>query len=236
MSLLLSAVYENSVQMLTDGAALDKDGNLQAIYAKAKAVSSPPLIISGRGNTIVLELARTAVLTMAEHCSFDEILENIESGLQHAAESIVETGAHIEIVIAGLSETRGFSHYVLSSRQYLDWLPAFKMTEIPETAYVFGGGADLEALLAEGVEPAMLAEAGESAWSLFGGALASAFRKKSGGHATGLELDVREGMPCIGGHADVTIVTREGVTVERVVVWDDEFGKPIDPDRLAFAA
>jgi hypothetical protein len=226
MSLVLSAVYQDSVQMLTDGAAIDEDGNLLSVNCKVSISSDPPLAVSGRGDSNLVEMIRVATVEVAKGRTFDETIILVETMLLAIADVVAERGMGFEVVIAGISETHGPCHFAMASENNHVWLPAYQMTRVPSDGVNFGCEWDEEILAAEGVTSEMLVVAGDAALSLFGPKIAEMMRKTSGVPMPGIE-SVRAGQCIIGGRLDLTTVTAAGAHTELIGMWDDEIGVPI---------
>ena len=229
MSLVLSVVYGDSVQMLTDGAAIDPAGNLLSVTRKVSASSSPLLAISGRGDSHLITMIREASMVACEGRSFDETLDIIETMLREIADTVASKGIGFEVIIAGFSETRGASHYAMASHGDIEWLPPYHMTHVEHPAINFGCEWNEQILAEEGVTGEMLAAAGDVALSLFGPQIGEMMRRTSGMPMPSI-LHNRPDQCIVGGHLDLTTVTRSSAVIERIHEWPDEIGLPIKAD------
>lgn len=214
MSAFYALAFDDRVELLTDGAIYADDGTLLDIRHKVWTSDRLPLAITGRGNFGMVEAMATAMLFAASIGTFDEAVERIDGVLRRRAEK--GAPADFEVVLVGISETRGpVIYYAASCDAHGAGLEPW---QLHDAGREIGGGnvvdaSDLDAsdgLLNIGVE------------------LFERMRAVPGPNPTRPDLPDLYG---IGGHLDWTVVAANGAETMRIWEWPDVIGEPIDPER-----
>lgn len=214
MSAFYALAFDDRVELLTDGAIYADDGTLLDIRRKVWTSDRLPLAITGRGHSGMVEAMATAMLFAASIGSFDEAVERIDGVLRRRAEK--GAPADFEVVLVGISESRGPVIYYAASRDVHG--AGFEPWRLHDVGREFGGGnvvdvSDLydgDGLLNIGVE------------------LFERMRAVPGPNPTRPDLPDLYG---IGGHIDWTVVAANGAETMRIWEWPDVIGEPIDPKR-----
>ncbi|TAZ76556.1 hypothetical protein [Rhizobium ruizarguesonis] len=229
MSLIISAVYTDSVVMLTDGATIDEDGILQMVGTKVAVSRSLPLAVSCRGSYAICSVLLDAVATVSEMGTFDQTIATVEAMILQNRGMLEKEGLEFELMIAGISETVGACHFHMASKALEGFYDAWAMKLLDYACMIFGGVWDR---ISSGVSDEMLIAAGEDGFRQYGVQIVDAMRAAEGNEPGA----ARPGCVVIGGRLDLTVITRDGATIERLHTWPDVIGKRIDPLRLPQAA
>lgn len=225
MSAFYAVVRDDKIEMLTDGAVYEDDGTLTAIKRKVWYSDKIPMAITGRGASKAVELMAFAFLLTDVVGSVDNTIDGITKALEKLAEKAAATDvqpAVIEMLVAAISETRGpMLLYASNANAYgFDWLEPYKLYDVGAE---WGGGAI----------PDVSGLDGSDGLRNCGAELFSRMRRIPGPNPAKPDLPEVYG---IGGHVDLTTITANGVTVERLVEWPDVIGRKIEPELVACAA
>ncbi|PTE08206.1 hypothetical protein C9427_21395 [Mesorhizobium helmanticense] len=206
--------YNDSVELLSDGAVYLPDGTLIDIREKVWRSPGLPLAVTGRGSMAFEAYAET-ILAMSED-SVDAVIERTHTLLEQAKKGVVSS-APCEVLLAGLSETRG---PFLAFFSTADVYPQFEPFILHDVGPDFGGG---NALTAEEIAALPSAEEG---LGKCGVALFETMRGKPGLNPAAPHMPAIHG---IGGHIDLTVINANGATTTRLHEWPDVIGEKIDP-------
>lgn len=215
MSVIFALAYADRVEMITDGATIDREGIMVEIRRKVWTAGRLPLAITGRGN--IRSVASYA------HCLrwFAWTSRDVDAALAkfRRALTIGRRMAHhmdfFELVVVGVSPTRGPLILACQSRP-AGGVEAMTLTDMDGFAYA---GPPVifprPELLAAGLAP-------------FGPGFIEDAR-----NTPGFAENDESSAPVfsIGGFLDLTCVSAAGATVSRLRNWPDRVGQPIRPRR-----
>lgn len=225
MSAFYSFRYPDRVQLLTDGAHFDENGNLIGVGGKVFISSHFPMAITSRGTAAVSYelLANLEYLTdtMVSVTSVDEMLDVTRwyfSGLKEQGRAF-----NSEFLIAAFSEEHGPCHFYVHCHGHRD-LQAFELLDLGEQ--ICGGSSAISwqdlAHLNLGANDLASPDFPET----YGIDIMNALRRQRG-TVPGSDLNIF----MVGGRCDLTTVTAAGAASKTLCNWDDQIGKPIDPTR-----
>ncbi|KQT96984.1 hypothetical protein [Rhizobium sp. Leaf453] len=226
MSAVVSIIYDDCIQIMTDGAAY-RDGILEAVVKKYHPARTKPFVVTGRGNQHMVEHIAKAV---TEFCDEEGSVDLAFDWLEHAARRIGDRiedigNKHFEVYAHGYSERSGFVQKALFSHALGNYTPF----ELHDQGKVFSAAPDL-------TYSQMLAFAGEfpetdSTFLPRRGLQMMEFMRLD---MTDAKIKFEDGpkeWSCVGGHCALTTVTKTGVTSRMLKVWDDPIGEKINPYR-----
>lgn len=229
MTAILSAVYPNSVQLLTDGANYTEYGVVAQALCKVHTSPRIPFAVTGRGAAAAIDLIANDIVRAGECGSVDETLEYAAGALDATTGSSFGFG-NFDIVLAGWSETRGPFHalYATHERYARDMgVPPHRLFIPNMDNFVLGPQVSALEMVEAGINLNDMVLAGEDAWRRFGADMMEVLRQKPGVHWDAGDVE----MFGVGCHVDLTVITKDGVETTRLREWDDPVGQPIDPKR-----
>lgn len=215
MSAFAAIAYEDRVELISDGAVVDKGGNLAASYRKVYANNRVPLAFTARGNTGAIIGLWSFISMWTLSGSFDETVVSFQKFL---TEGLGVLGKFpMDGVIVGISETGGPRILYFTTSSEVEGYEPFVLTDAGP--YASGGPTPDESALElyglrERVNQETLAE--------FGADLMEAVR------LTRMNYN-GEKLFGVGAHVDLATIRAEGVTIERLRTWPDKVGKKINP-------
>lgn len=217
MSAYVSAVYADRIEVMADAAIVDDTtGKLIGIGSKIHVAPGLPLVITGRGNNLVMLELLGAFHEAAKAGTVDGALERFGAFLA-GLEGRVFTYEQ-DVLLAGWSETAGpiHRHAVIHGKPFGGPLLTLNAVESPFLA----GTLDDEGLY----EAGFFADDFDAGLGLAARKLFEAWRKKP--------ID-RPGGPLfgIGGQVNKLTITKDGTRMETVGHWLDAIGEPIKVGR-----
>lgn len=222
MSAFITIPYPDRVELLTDGACTDPDGIFLRNQTKVWVAPDLPLAITGVG--AMSEIGPLVDITM-EACRFgsvDTAIRLLKDGFERFGPVECERG--FRILIACHSEIWGASLWSYTNHDYgTGSTPAYRLS-LCAGLEAMGPGLKMNDIEAVGLPENPFA----SGLLPHGISLMEAMRSKPGRSPSDPEME--PGF-YIGGHIDWTVVSADGVTVERVREWPDRIGEKIDPER-----
>lgn len=220
MTAFIVAPYHDRVEIVSDGAVYTPDGVLLGTADKVIKSDVVPLAMVGSGAVNeTLALADVALLLARETASVDATLAHLEHRLARASAAFNVGG--LRLAIGAISESRGPVCFSFSTfDEPTSGIAAFKM-QLMNRCFAQGAPPLGDDLIAYG--PLSIG-AGLERDAVF---LMDAMRRQKMTNPVNPE---REPFYSVGGHVDITTVTREGVTTRRLHTWpEDRIGGPIDP-------
>ena len=215
--------------LFTDGAAYDRHGIVRGFSEKVTCAATVPFAITAVGNVDLGDKMKTFLAGQAEKFGVDDFIDTV---LPAFLEELRETYAVAEmsgdnvvaIAIALWSPTRGIQH--LGFQTAVDFgrpdIEPFTLRELGATA-VRGPAFPLEKMST--LRPPQPGE-GQTAFVREMGVTVLGWMreiKSSRFNEVGTEQYL------VGGHVDMTTVDAAGARTERVHVWNDKIGQPINP-------
>lgn len=213
MSAFLSFPYADRVEMLTDGATCLPSGRLIAKTTKVKASERLPMAITGRGRHVELEQMIDWILSLPG--TVDEVLGAVAWALQNG--HFGEGAFPYEVIIGAISERDGPNHYFFRS-EGVEESPIGPIK--PFTLYAWGdqplvGGCEVTAADLGDLRP----DAAANGLKAIAVPLFDAMRRKSRWTVPGVNQEAY----WIGAHIDHAVIRPDGVTIERIHEWPDEY-------------
>lgn len=222
MSAFYYEIFPDRIELLTDAAFYSDDGTLMAIGRKVWTSEYLPLAVTGRGDREAVASVAAAVMAAASVMStVNDVINVFEAMLAERKGS--SPAEHVEILIAGISETDGPAAFFVNTHGQ-DGFDAWQLYRTPDA---FGAGGELNE-----AEAGAIAAVG-GGLDQIGVALMEALRRKRGRNRSKPDAPEIYG---IGGHVDFTLVSALGCTTETIHTWPDEVGKKIDPFAADVAA
>jgi hypothetical protein len=222
----------NSVHVLTDAAAYDERGTIIAIAPKVWQMPHLNCLFAVRGPKLAAPLVVDAIGGI--HTSYDELRDNIAEDLRRAVAAFEPIfaqcgfGADLDLVIAGISESRGPDSYLIATHRRYGTEP-FKVAQMGPLAAAPADPAIQKRLLS--VLPA--------------GATADSLDPATDGlRILQVQRDAvvsvgksAKAMKVVGGFAQLSSVTRDGISTRVLHRWPDcIMGQPVDGGSLWDAA
>jgi hypothetical protein len=219
MSAFAAIAYEDRVELISDGATVDAEGNLAVAYRKIYKSDYAPLAFTARGHTGACIALWVYISGWARAGSFDKTIVHFQEFLSSGAGKIGEYA--MDGAIVGISETGGPRVLYFTTSPDIEGCEPFVL--IDNGGFASGGPEpDGDALnrynLHERVHTETLAE--------FGADLMEASRPTKMKH-NGMEVYG------VGAHVDLVTVRADGAIFERLRTWPDKVGEKIDPARCA---
>jgi len=222
MSAFLSVAYDDRVELVVDGACCLPSGLL--IAAVDKIVTSPhvPMAITGRGRHIDLQRIAAKIIDLSACGSVDATLDMLVESLVSLAAEPGDVPQHLEMAIAAISERDGPSSFYFASFPQ-DAIPALTLWKWDRGAPSGGGPI---------VPEDQLRDAGLTADAFADGIAAPGLKLLQ------LARAIPDSDPTnpdgrhaywIGAHVDHAVVTKDGVSVNRIHEWPDHLLQPIRP-------
>lgn len=227
MSLAYSILHEDRVQLITDGAAYTPDGIAMKFTKKVMTSPHVPMAISSIGHMKTGEMIAEELIGLSACGSFDitmMLVDKVVSGLSRLQ---FPQGADIGMIICGWSETEGPCHFMFATKGDGKHVVPFTLLRIYVPEFCNGIEVTADELAAIGVTPDM--PRGPDFVEQHVVDYVNIMRGKKGGDYTRPDA---EPIHAIGGHLDLTTVTKDGATTKRIHVWSaDRIGERIDPTR-----
>lgn len=212
MSAYAISIFPDRVELMTDRATYHDDGRVLSLGRKIWPSASAPLVVAGRGYNV--SAVATVIAGIADACgSFDDTMDRLDSYLSIKKGEKLERQA--EFMIAGISDRTGPTVLYFCTFDIHTDIPAWTLKYV-EGSVIGATQATPPDDLLDGSEDFREGAIKALSW----------FRLTKGEHITQPELPACYG---IGGGLDHTIVTLSQTTIETVVNWPDEVGKPINP-------
>ncbi|MEQ1952478.1 hypothetical protein [Mesorhizobium sp. CN2-181] len=218
MSMFIGLCRASSVEMLTDGASIDRDDRLAATKNKAIILPGCAGAISIRGNAKIIEMFEANTCkAFAAAGSFDIGLAALREGIPELAD-MPEGFPHFEALIGGMSETEGpqLAYFITKSDK----------PEIEACRLYVGRGLNANGIMRDENHRQVAILESNGGLAACGLHLAEGLRREKA--SLKFESNSRERY-AIGGHLDLTVITAAGATTRRLHTWPDKVGEPINP-------
>jgi hypothetical protein len=219
MSAYLSAVFPDSIEVLSDAAMLTPDFKLGAITRKIMVIGELPLVMTGRGDVIALGAYAIRLRELAACGSVDGTLAAFREFLKSEKEGGRKFHVAQDFLVAGWSESAGPFHYLIVGAAGMPGgFAPFELIEVPRVWV--GGTFDDEEFYKAG----FYGDSFDGGLRHYGVKLFEAFRKKP-------VFQLGSDVPIcgIGGHVHISTITASGVRIETLGTWPDLIGENIDP-------
>ncbi|WAJ30948.1 hypothetical protein [Antarcticirhabdus aurantiaca] len=219
MSFYTTVCLPDRVEVITDGAAWDRDGVVRRFSRKIYAVPGFPAAVTTRGHCATAENVTASIIRLFERAgSYDRAME-ILAQIVPTLPSHMRSDNHIEVVIAGMSEILGPVTHVWATRAPADGMEAFTLVS-SHRGFICGNEIAPD-------QHAKIAFCG----GLRRGAVEMVdFFRRTADPSVRVEGMPSDGRLPIGGHVDLTTVRADGVTTERLHTYaEDRVGERIDP-------
>lgn len=223
MSAFISLKYENSIQLLTEGAVYSSDGTLQQVKSKCEIASKVPLAVTGRGSTDFCDIFVSEIIKIADSGGVDRCIAWLSDYLTRRVDwlaHIEREGKHFEILLCAFSETRGLFHTVFTShgeRPFVLYDQPFMCVAAPDLT-----ASELTAMTNKTPleDERFLKNHGVEMMEIMRRDLRF---KGAGGKVINSST--------LGGLCQLTSVTSAGASTQILHCWDDVIGEPINPYR-----
>lgn len=227
MSAINSVIKRNSVHLITDAASYDAEGLLIATVPKVALLPHLNAAVACRGPRVSVPLF--ADILSAAASTYDKLkakapafVRDLQPMLQ-ASFAYCSLGVEFDIVVAGISKSIGPDAWLLCSHTRYGVEP-FSTVQLAELT-TLPGDLDIRARFIDRVPHDVEAFDPERD----GLAVLEAQRAAPINHA---------GDQCfvgVGGFAQLTTITREGITTKVIHHWPDEVGQPIGSAAIVTA-
>lgn len=228
MSAINTLIKRDSVHLITDAASYGADGNLIAVKSKVAMLPQINAAVACRGAFISVPLIADLLSVAAP--TYDDLKATAPALLRallpmfEASFAHCEFGIDFDVVIAGISESDGSDAYLICSHERygvepwtvvqfagLSMMPA----DAPMQERVFASIPDYFELVDPERDGRIILET-QRAFSM--------------------DHDNDRALIGVGGFAQVTSITREGITTRVIHRWPDEVGQPIGAADILAAA
>lgn len=228
MTAINTVLKRDSVHLLTDAASYDIAGNLVTAAPKVALLPHLNAAVACRGPHIALPLI--ADLLGAAASTYDDLKAKAPAficallPIFEASFAQCQFGSDFDIVVAGISEMAGPDAYLICSHDRYGAAP-FSTVQLSGLSLLPGDPAIHERVLAT-----VLSDVEQFDVERDGLAVLEAQRAHAVEHAGGRWLTG------VGGFAQVTSITRDGISTRVIHRWADEVGQPIGAADILAAA
>jgi hypothetical protein len=215
------------LHLATDAAMYRQDQCVVAFGTKVAPISHWPGVVTCTGNAAAVPLFGWALAK--QFASWDEMVEGADAGLSRLADIVAEYGlSHAAVLLAGISAKRGPEAYTFQTTETLPpgvtqeeakaspyFQPPYVLVKLPDV--IMTPVAPPEMAIAAGYEGIDVdADPEAVVWSI---------RKVL---AMQRHMPLPDGIGGIGGFAELTTVSAEGVTQRVIDRWPgDKIGAPL---------
>lgn len=221
MSAVLSLCLNGQIAVVTDGAAYQPDGTLDAIVRKVTTSTEFPIAVAARGNAYLGAKVSRLIVEWAERYGFDAGMELVEEVLPDL-EPRNPPHDHIEVLIAGISETDGVTLRCFTTLD-TQGVETLKLVDPGPVCWMAVGG-DHDAIAESGIRRVRPEEVASDYMHETGVAWMEYFRRQQSAGSRG------PGRYIVGGHVDLTIVDQSGARTVTIHRWpEDKVGEKINP-------
>lgn len=232
MTLAISLLHEDRIELLSDGAIYEPDGTITEIREKVKVSNRIPMAIQAVGHAPAGDILGTFFIGLTDHYSFDETINLIATMLEKQKGREIPEGKNFGFFISGISESLGPCHYFTWSLP-VESYEQFDLIRWSGRELGNSSGITEEEIAAIGITEEVY-ESGAFDFRTYGLPIAEAMRRTK---ATNFMEPDKPARYIVGGFLQLTTITASGTFTELLQIWpDDEVGKPIDPfatERLA---
>lgn len=227
MSAVISYRGKDGLVILTDGATYDGENRLTRIGRKVSFSEKVPLAIACRGSAPCAQMLERKIIEYCEKWGVDDGLEVFSSSLPWLAEAFPDGDSkfHVQVVIAGISESRGAQHWYMQTEGVED-LPAYVLHDMPGSIYYGINGSAADCVADGRIRKPAAHETPVDYFHTVGVNIMQMARE----HEATSDKWIG-GAHLVGGQVDLTLVTPAGVTVETIHRWNDKVGELIDPTK-----
>lgn len=217
MSAFVAVAYPHRVELVSDGATVTPSGTVAMIRSKTWKSASLPIAFAGRGNVGALMHVGIYLARASEGGTVDATLEQFAADLAEGLPKL--KGALIDGVVCAMSETSGPHVLYFTTSSTIEGFAPFQLHDMPAMA----GGSDPtpEALAEFGFPDRLLREPLEEC----GADVIEVMRKFRMAHTNQGGHEVYG----IGGFAELTVVSADGLQSKVLRTWADKPGNLIDP-------
>jgi len=227
MSAINTVIQADSVHLICDGASYDADGRLVSVGPKMQMLPHLNAAVACRGPRASVPLF--ADLLSAAASTYDELKAEAPTFLRElrpmldATFAHCELGADFDVVIAGISESDGPDAYLICSHERYGVQPwtvvqfaglAMMPADAATQARVFASIPDNVDLVDPERDGRIILEAQR------------VFPIDHGGDRSFVG---------VGGFAQLTSITRDGISTRVIHRWPDEIGEPIGASDILAA-
>ncbi|TPK42638.1 MULTISPECIES: hypothetical protein [unclassified Mesorhizobium] len=230
MSAFFARVFPDCIQLLTDGAHYDQEGVITGIKSKVYRSPYMPMVITGRGHSWFLEQFSDLLIKLSVVGNFDEFMSGIpmllEGSLKVRSQRF-KKHHHIEMLIAGWSETQGPKLYYFATHDGAFHAGAhIPPCELWEMGFELGGGPAVttEQLASVGITPEKLQPLGSAAVEKYGAEIFELLRKHAEPNPDSSPWPKHY---AIGGFVQLTTITPDGSNTKTLRTWSDEVGDKV---------
>lgn len=222
MGAYLGIKYPDAIRVLTDGACCDSStGTIGEIKNKAVCSADAPFMVTGRGKSDAVDMVARDLSRFADEHGVDMAFLRART-LGQKLKDDGRKPAPFDLLIVGWSETEGQRQYSLST---LEISPGFQPCELNDMGDIaLGGPQPTDAQLFALYRRSGLIAGNPQFMEKCGADLFELMRRAPP------ELNIYGNKQyTIGGHCQLTTVTKTGAFTKTLRTWPDEIGKPINP-------
>lgn len=219
MSAFIALRHANGVELMADGAVYEQDGTGTLVDVRRKIEIGKFCAVTTRGNADAGQAFARVVTDLCDTMGFDAAMERVEDRLKARSGKTPILTSAFELVIVGISESRGPIILYATTVPYKDGVPAWQLIDAGHELAA-GPQIDISSLRLTQEDMAM-------GLSRCGLRILDAMRQVPGITVTNPEHPPHHG---IGGQVDHAVITpEEGTMIVTGHVWPDEVGKKISP-------
>ena len=215
-----------AVHVFTDGAAYGADGALLHVGPKAWPLPHLKAVVACRGPELIGPLA--ASYLSASTRSYELLRQNagrIGRSLMESFGHLLELCSHggdFEFVVAGFSELSGPDSYLVCNHDRYG-VPPWTVIELGAFSLLPSSDA-IHAAFAAGLKPGATADDLDPE--------VEGLRAMEAQRSAAVSLQRDESLVIVGGFAQMTTITPDGISTKVLKRWPDQFGKPIGSQEL----
>lgn len=219
MTAINTIIQRDAVRIVSDAASYAADGNLVAVAPKVALLPHLNAAIACRGPHISVPLF--ADLLGAVASTYDDLKAKAPAFIRdllpmfEASFSQCQFGGDFDVVVAGISETTGPDAWLVCSHTRYSVEP-FSLVQLAGLTLLPGDPAIHEAVRAAVPHDVEAFDIERDGLAVLEAQRAHAVEHAGGRWLTG-----------VGGFAQVTSITREGISTRVIHRWYDEVGQPI---------
>ncbi|MGO4564810.1 hypothetical protein AB4Z52_07015 [Rhizobium sp. 2YAF20] len=230
MSAYISILTPEACFLFTDAAAYDSSGVIQKFARKVRTAKAAPFAVTSRGNQFLGDKLQAVFCDIVDLHGVDGFLDGglpeLLAGMKADWFRDVASGhGAVEVHFSAWSESRGPVHASFQTVEMAN-RPSIIPFELAVLEPVSVGGPPPSQMALAGLRPKTESESLAEYCAYLGVALMQMMRDEPAEMSFQSDDDPTR-FHLVGGHVDMTVITPDGTTVDRVHTWPDQVGVPI---------